>query len=148
MLVGLTSLTNHDCNMLTDDEWIAQFSEEVRRTITNMVMLTQDMADPILEMLDDPIENEDTIRKVLGSFGGSIHISSPRGKNRDQDVVGAGREVAWSCHNDECLKDHCTICGRHESNAGDGHVPWDDESLPPCIPKPRLRRDVREDEEE
>ena len=134
--------------MLTDDEWIAQFSKEVRSTIGAMVMFNQGIADSIEKMLDDPIKYEETIRKVLGSFGGSIHMSSPRGESRDQDVVGAGREAVWSCHDDDCLENHCTICGRHESNAGDGHVPWDDESLPPCIPKPRLRRDVREDEEE
>jgi hypothetical protein len=96
-------------------------------------------------MLVAPIKYEEHIRKILGSFGASIHMSSPRGENRDQDVVGTGRDVAWSCNNSECLEDHCTACGRCKFNAGDGHVPWYDESQPPCEPKPRYRRDVQEE---
>ena len=130
----------------TDEEWSEIFSSEVRRTLHGLVLFTQEMANPIAEMLDDPIENEESIRKILGSFGVSIHMSSPRGENRYDDVVGKGRKVVWECGNDGCTYDHCTICGKHQSNAGDGHTPWFNENLPPCKSKPRFRKDVREEE--
>lgn len=132
--------------MVTDAEWSERFCKEVRSIMQGMVRFTLPIADQLETYLANPIENEETIRRALGTFGGSIHMSSPRGENRDQDVVGTGREVAWSCNNDDCLRDHCTICGRHESNAGDGHAPWHDGDLPACIPRPRFRRDVREEE--
>jgi len=129
----------------TNEEWSEQFSAEVRRIMSLMVSFDREMADAIAGMLVDPIKYEEQIRKILVPYGVSIHMSSPRGENRDKDVVGTGRDVAWQCGDSEQLHDHCTACGRCESIAGDGHVPWYDESQPPCEPKPRYRRDVQEE---
>ena len=131
--------------MVTDDEWSERFSSEVKGIVQAMLMFNQDIADGILSLLDDPIKNEKAIRGVLNSFRVSIHMSSPRGENRDQDVVGIGRSIVWSCGDDDCRQDHCTICGRCKSNAGDGHVPWYDNNRPPCESKPRFRKDRQEE---
>ena len=132
---------------MDDDEWIAQFSKEVRRIIGAMLQFNQEIGIGIERMLEDPINNEETIRRVLGSFGGSIHMASPRGENRDDDVVGKGRKAVWECGDDAHKVNHCTICGKCGTKAGDGHTPWFDDTLPPCKAKLRFRRDDSEDQE-
>ncbi len=127
---------------MNDDEWIENFSKEVRRITEAMLLFDQKYADWFERLLVDPIENEEQIRQILSSFGGYIHMSSPRGENRDDDVVGKGRKAVWECGDDTHKENHCTICGKCRSNANDGHTPWFDDTLPPCKAKPRFRRDV------
>jgi hypothetical protein len=132
--------------MTSDEEWIEDFRKEVRSIMEMMLRFNQITVDSIESWLEDPITFEKTIRAVLGAFGGRVRIGSPRGENRDSDVVGIGRQVAWSCENDKCTKNHCTQCGHHEARAGDGHTPWYALDLPACKPKPASRKDRRDRE--
>ena len=131
--------------MTSDEEWIEDFCQEVRRVVRGMLMFEQKYADAIEKMLEDPIENEKTIRLFLNAFGGGVKVPSKRGASRGSDVVGIGRQVAWSCEDDKCTHNHCTQCGQCGAKAGDGHTPWYALNMPPCEPKPTSRKD-RQDE--
>ena len=126
--------------MISDEEWIEKFREQVRDVMNGMVLFAEisDVMIPFIEkQLGDPIKNEKQIRLLLGNHGGHVRIGSPRGTNRGNDVVGTGRLVAWSCENDKCTENHCTQCGHCEARAGDGHTPWYALDAPACQPKPK-----------
>ncbi len=130
--------------MTSEEEWIEKFREEVRRVLEGMVMFDQTLANSVEHWLeDDPIKHEKKIRDFLHAFGGGLRVGNRRGTNRGDDVVGVGRQVAWSCENDKCMNDHCTLCGQCKANRGDGHSPWHTVGQPPC-PKRPSRKDVLE----
>jgi len=131
--------------MTSDEEWIEEFSREVRRIAEAMLAFGQDSADMLEKLLEDPIENEKTIRLFLITYGASVTMSNKRGTNRGNDVVGTGRQVAWSCEDNVCTHNHCTQCGQCQARAGDGHTPWYALDKPACEPKPTSRKD-RQDE--
>ena len=141
---------NHRLNsptvMTSDEEWIEKFRKQVRDVMERMLAFEESYVPLIENRLEDPIKNEKSIRRILGSFGGCVTIGSPRGTNRGEDTEAFGRQVTRSCENDKCKKNHCQQCGQCGAKAGDGHTPWYALDLPVCEPKPASRRDRRDRE--